>query len=90
MVISLVKNQNIYTVIKILLGAGKGSVMELCDIAGISRSSYYKWVNRIQSTSELENEKLIPLIKNAYEEKDGVLGYRQMTIKLSREQQPKC
>ncbi|MBW4827417.1 MAG: IS3 family transposase [Clostridiaceae bacterium] len=29
--------------------------------------------------------KLISLIKNAYEEKNGILGYRQMTIKLNRE-----
>lgn len=28
---------------------------------------------------------LLPLIKDAYEEKDGILGYRQMTIKLNRE-----
>jgi len=28
---------------------------------------------------------LIPLIKDAYEEKNGILGYRQMTIKLNRE-----
>nr|WP_282057398.1 IS3 family transposase [Clostridium botulinum] len=27
----------------------------------------------------------MPLIKNAYEEKQGILGYRQMTIKLNRE-----
>ena len=29
--------------------------------------------------------KLIPLIRDAYEEKNGILGYRQMTIKLNRE-----
>ena len=28
---------------------------------------------------------LLPLIKEAYEEKNGILGYRQMTIKLNRE-----
>jgi putative transposase len=28
---------------------------------------------------------LLPLIKDAYEEKNGILGYRQMTIKLNRE-----
>ena len=27
----------------------------------------------------------MPLIKEAYEEKNGILGYRQMTIKLNRE-----
>ncbi len=29
--------------------------------------------------------KLISLIRDAYEEKNGILGYRQMTIKLNRE-----
>lgn len=29
--------------------------------------------------------RLLPIIKNAYEEKNGILGYRQMTIKLNRE-----
>jgi len=28
---------------------------------------------------------LLPLIKSAYKEKNGILGYRQMTIKLNRE-----
>ncbi|MDT2261602.1 IS3 family transposase [Paenibacillus larvae] len=28
---------------------------------------------------------MLPMIKDAYEEKDGILGYRQMTIKLNRE-----
>ncbi|MDT2243010.1 hypothetical protein P7H22_25530 [Paenibacillus larvae] len=28
---------------------------------------------------------LLPMIKDAYYEKDGILGYRQMTIKLNRE-----
>ena len=28
---------------------------------------------------------MIPLIKDAYQERNGILGYRQMTIKLNRE-----
>ena len=31
------------------------------------------------------NKELIPLIKAAYQERNGILGYRQMTIKLNRE-----
>lgn len=31
------------------------------------------------------NDRLLILIREAYEEKDGILGYRQMTIKLNRE-----
>jgi len=57
----------------------------LCKIAGIARSSYYKWLHRKESKNEQFNQTLLPLIKNSYEEKSGILGYRQMTIKLNRE-----
>lgn len=57
----------------------------LCEIAGVHRSSYYKWLNRKESNNERFNRKLIPLILKAYEERNGILGYRQMTIKLNRE-----
>lgn len=60
-------------------------ITELCHIAQIQRSSYYKWLNRKESNNEQFNKTLLPLIKDAYEEKDGILGYRQMTIKLNRE-----
>ena len=60
-------------------------ITELCDIAGIQRSSYYKWLNRKGSNNEQFNKTLLPIIKDAYEEKNGILRYRQMTIKLNRE-----
>jgi len=60
-------------------------ITELCNIAGIQRSSYYKWLNRKESINEQFNKDLIPIIKSAYEERNGILGYRQMTIKLNRE-----
>lgn len=60
-------------------------ITELCNIAGIQRSSYYKWFNRKESNNEQFNKKLLQLIKDAYEEKSGILGYRQMTIKLNRD-----
>ena len=52
---------------------------------GIQRSSYYKWLNRKESDNEKLNKELLPMIKDAYEERHGILGYRQMTIKLNRE-----
>lgn len=52
---------------------------------GIQRSSYYKWLNRKESSNEKLNKELLPMIKDAYEERNGILGYRQMTIKLNRE-----
>lgn len=52
---------------------------------GIQRSSYYKWINRKESDNEKFNKELLSLIKDAYEERNGILGYRQMTIKLNRQ-----
>lgn len=60
-------------------------VSVLCEIAEINRSAYYKWLHRKKSQNELQNENLLILIKEAYDEKDGILGYRQITIKLRRE-----
>lgn len=59
--------------------------MELCEISGISRSAYYKWLNRIPGKNEVFNQHLCDLIKDNYEGANGILGYRQMTIKLNRE-----
>lgn len=54
-------------------------------IAGIPRSAYYKWLNRKETKNEAFNKELLPIIRAAYEERNGILGYRQMTIKLNRE-----
>lgn len=58
----------------------------MCVFAKVPRSSYYKWLNRNESIREAFNKRLSTLIREAYEERDGILGYRQMTIKLNREQ----
>ena len=75
----------IYLVIKELYDAKLASISELCEIAGIPRSSYYKWLNRKESSNEAFNKALVPLIQETYNETNGILGYRQMTIKLNRE-----
>ena len=61
------------------------SIQGLCDIYDIARSAYYKWLNRLKPFHEIENEKLLTLICEIYEEHDGILGYRQMTINLYRD-----
>lgn len=60
-------------------------IKELCEIIDIQRSSYYKWLNRKESDNEKFNKELLTKIKDTYEERNGILGYRQMTIKLNRE-----
>lgn len=63
---------------------------ELCKAIGIQRSSYYKWRNRKESANEKQNRELLPMIQDAYEEKNGILGYRQMTNQGKRGAQPEC
>lgn len=77
------KNKNIYLTIKEL--SKKYSVKKLCIIAKVQRSSYYKWLNRKESRNEVFNQKLLKLIEKNYEESGAILGYRQMIIKLNRE-----
>lgn len=60
-------------------------IRELCEIIGIQRSSYYKWLKRKESGNEEFNKELLTIIKDIYEERNGILGYRQMTLKLKRE-----
>ncbi|NFB18136.1 IS3 family transposase [Clostridium botulinum] len=83
--LSRVKNESIYIAIQELHDEKAFPIIELCEFASIARSAYYKWLNRNESSNEQFNQELLPLIKNAYEEKQGILGYRQMTIKLNRE-----
>lgn len=50
----------------------------------VSRSAYYKWLNRKESANETENITLIKEIIRLYEEVGGIYGYRRMTMNLNR------
>ena len=60
-------------------------IQKMCKIFHINRSAYYKWMKRKPSRREKENERLAKWIRTLYEEQDGILGYRQMTIMVNRE-----
>ncbi|MBI6875759.1 IS3 family transposase [Clostridium aciditolerans] len=85
MILSQVRYEIIYLAIQELHDTAAYPITKICEIAGIQRSSYYKWLNRRESANEQLNKELLPMIKDAYEERNGILGYRQMTIKLNRE-----
>jgi len=55
----------------------------LCEIIGITRSAYYKWLNRIPTNRELENQKLMEEMVKLYNEIDGIYGYRRLKINLN-------
>lgn len=63
----------------------KYPVKKLCDLIHLNRSAYYKWLRREPSHNQQVNERIVEWIKELYEEQNGILGYRQMTITLNRE-----
>lgn len=65
-------------------------IERLCRILKLNRSSYYKWLQRRESRSEAENKQLVVWIGELYEEQNGILGYRQMTIAIQREKNFHC
>jgi transposase InsO family protein len=56
----------------------------LCEIAGIARSAYYKWLKRTPSLRQRQNEELIEEIKTLHEEVKGIYGYRRIMMTLNR------
>lgn len=60
------------------------SITQLCQLAGIARSSYYKWVKWQPSKKEMANRKLAKEIKKKYDSKKGAIGYRQIRMQINR------
>ena len=70
------------------LNTHKGySIKEMCVALNLNRSSFYKWKRRNPSKSELLNRQITAYVKEYYEESNGVLGYRQMSITVNREKE---
>ena len=82
--VSGVRQEDSYIAIRYLHDTQKYPITKLCVAANINRSSYYKWTKQKPSTNQLQNEEIIGWIKELYEEQNGILGYRQMTITINR------
>ena len=57
----------------------KYTVKLLCEIAGISRSAYYRAINRVDKDEEIREK-----ITDIYYKHKGIYGYRRITIELNR------
>ena len=79
------RQENTYLAVKYLGDTEKYSIKKLCGLIHLNRSAYYKWLKRKPSYSQTVNEQIVEWIKELYEEQNGILGYRQMTIALNRE-----
>ena len=55
----------------------------LCKALGVSRSGYYKWMNRKPTKTEKRLKHLIHCIQKVYNEHKGIYGYRRITIYLN-------
>ena len=82
--VSGVRNEDSYIAIQYLNKTEGYPIHKLCEKLHICRSAYYKWLKREPSKSQQINEQLIEWIKELYEEQNGILGYRQMTITVNR------
>ena len=82
--VSGVRQEDSYIAIRYLHDTENYPIVKLCAVLRVNRSSYYKWLKRNPSTNQLQNEEIIGWIKELYEEQNGILGYRQMTITINR------
>lgn len=78
------RNVEFYHAISELHGEKQYSITELCQLAGIARSAYYKWLKWTPSKNECENQKLAKEIKKKFDSKKGAIGYRQIRLQLNR------
>lgn len=81
--LGLTRNLSIYVGIKELFEQKSYSINELCSLAGISRSSYYKWINREQPLSEMLNEEIAELVMEIHTEHPD-MGYRRLRDELEK------
>lgn len=76
---------HVYLAIQSILREGEFSLQLLCEIAGVPRSSYYKWRNHKPSLRELENQQLTLAMLLLYDQVGGIYGYRRLTLHLRRQ-----
>lgn len=50
----------------------------------LTEAAYYEWLKHKDKRSRSVNEQVVEWIKELYEEQNGILGYRQMTITINR------
>ncbi|MGO0059935.1 IS3 family transposase [Brevibacillus fluminis] len=60
------------------------AITKLCELAGVARSAYYKWLKWKPSTRELDILSLAKEVKLRYDKRKGALGYRQIGTQLNR------
>ena len=58
------------------------SVRLLCHVMRVHPSGYYAWKANPISARELDNQRLLPKLKQAWLESGGIYGYRKITLDM--------
>ena len=63
-------------------------VKRMCQVLGIHRSSYYKWLNARQArqAKQQADDAVLGRIRDHHQEWNHTLGYRRMTVEINAEQ----
>lgn len=59
----------------------------MCEILELNRSSYYKWLNRGETAKDREDQLICQLIMGLHLQRNGILGYRRITLWINRQNQ---
>jgi transposase-like protein len=79
---SKTRQEEKYLIVKGL--SAKYTIKLLCETLDLHRSSYYKWANRKETSSEIESFDISRLILDYHDFFNKILGYRRMTLYLYR------
>ena len=61
------------------------SIKFLCEVWKLNRRSYYKWLKRVPSAREIENEKIKERILEIHHSVNKIYGFRRMTMNINRQ-----
>ncbi|WP_367180165.1 IS3 family transposase [uncultured Fusobacterium sp.] len=74
-----------FLAIKEIASSNNYSIKFLCEILKVNRKSYYKWLKRIPSKREKENEIIKEKILEIHNRVEGIYSSRRMTMNINRE-----
>ena len=83
--LSQTRQENVYLAIQQVQQEKGFRIQLLCQIAGIPRSSYYKWMKRTPLCREAGNVQLTEAMVELYEKVGRIYGYRRLTLNLRRQ-----
>ncbi len=78
------KKQELYRTIRHYNEERHWPIKWMCEKLGISRASYYKWLNRKETALEKENKRILEVIREIAESNNSLFGYRKMKYAVER------